>query len=83
MVGESKNMSEDNVVLQKWAEFKQLVVDTDLDLLKNTGGNAAAGVRTRRGLRHLKKIATDIVKLSTASDKANKVAKPKKAAAVT
>lgn len=65
-------MSEDSVVLSKWSEFKQLVVDIDLDLLKNVGGNAAAGVRTRKGLRHLKKVASDLVKLSTASDKSKK-----------
>lgn len=78
-------MSEDNVVLSKWSAFKKLVEEFDLDVHKNAAGNAAAGVRARKGLRSLKKVASDLVKLSVTLDKAKKAAsppRPKKAAVV-
>lgn len=68
-------MSEVDAVVVKWEEVKAAVSELDLDLQKNTKGNAAAGVRTRKGLRSLRKVVTEIVKLTVAQDKERKAAK--------
>ena len=39
------------------------------DVVKNSQGNKSAGVRARKGLRQVKKMATDIVRLSLETDK--------------
>ena len=51
-------------VESKWRELKSLVVSLEDDVLKNAGGNAAAGTRARKGLRALKQQAADLVKLT-------------------
>ena len=51
-------------VENKWRELKELVVNLEDDVMKNAGGNAAAGTRARKGLRTLKKQAADLVKLT-------------------
>jgi hypothetical protein len=56
-------------VLDQWAELKVLVETLDLDVHKNANGNKSAGVRARKGLRMLKKRASDLVKESLSSDK--------------
>jgi len=48
----------------KWQELKELVDSLETDVMKNAGGNAAAGTRARKGLRTLKKQAADLVKLT-------------------
>ena len=48
----------------KWQELKELVDSLEADVMKNAGGNAAAGTRARKGLRSLKKNAADLVKLT-------------------
>ena len=48
----------------KWQELKELVVSLEDDVMKNAGGNAAAGTRARKGLRTLKQQAADLVKLT-------------------
>ena len=48
-------------IIDKWAEIKVLIESIDLDVHKNAGGNASAGVRARKGLRMLKKEAADLV----------------------
>ncbi len=48
----------------KWQELKELVVSLEDDVMKNAGGNAAAGTRARKGLRALKQQAADLVKLT-------------------
>ena len=68
-------MSEVDAVVAKWEEVKAAVAALDLDLQKNAKGNAAAGVRTRKGLRSLRKVVTEIVKLTVAQDKDRKAAK--------
>lgn len=68
-------MSESDAVVAKWEEVKAAVAELDLDLQKNAKGNAAAGVRTRKGLRSLRKVVTEIVKLTVAQDKERKAAK--------
>ena len=58
-------------LLEKWSELKVLVDSLELDLHKNAKGNKSAGVRTRKGLRLLKKNAGELVKESLAVGKAN------------
>jgi|TARA_R110001583_G_scaffold16234_5_gene66138 hypothetical protein len=51
-------------VESKWEELKEMVVSLEDDVMKNAGGNAAAGTRARKGLRSLKQQAADLVKLT-------------------
>jgi len=62
----------DNAVLSKWAELKSLVEALELDVAKNAKGVAAAGVRTRKGLRQLQTSAKELVKLTLETDKDGK-----------
>jgi len=71
-------MSDNEAVLSKWAELKKLVEVLDLDVHKNAAGNAAAGVRARKGLRALKKATGELVKQSVTLDKDKKAAKTAK-----
>ena len=62
--------SANNEVLeQKWEELKVLVESIEADIIKNVKGNKSAGVRARKGLRLLKTNASEIVKVSLATDK--------------
>lgn len=65
-------METDNPVLAKWTELKDLMDAMELDAVKNSRGNAAAGVRLRKGLRALKTKAADLVKLTVDIDKKRK-----------
>ena len=58
----------DNLIDQ-FEELKVLVETLQKDVIKNSQGNKSAGVRTRKGLRRVKKLASDIVKLSLENDK--------------
>jgi hypothetical protein len=62
-------MSDQNEVLNQWNELKTLVEGLELDVQKNAAGTAAAGVRSRAGLRKLKGIASSLVKTMTSRDK--------------
>lgn len=68
-------MSDTDAVVSKWEEVKTAVSELELDIQKNAKGNAAAGVRTRKGLRTLRKVVTEIVKLTVAQDKERKAEK--------
>ena len=59
-------------ILEKWQEIKTMVESIDLDVHKNAGGNASAGVRARKGLRALKNSASELVKLTIEEEKARK-----------
>ncbi len=59
-------------IMNKWEELKTLVESIDLDVNKNAGGNASAGVRARKGLRLLKKEAAELVKMTVEADKERK-----------
>ncbi len=59
-------------VLDKWKELKLIVESIDLDVHKNAGGNASAGVRARKGLRSLKTAAAELVKLTIETEKTEK-----------
>jgi hypothetical protein len=63
-------------IVDKWNEIKVLVESIELDVHKNSGGNASAGVRARRGLRILKQEVGDLVKLTIEKDKERKASKP-------
>ena len=56
--------TQNNNVLNKWTELKTLVATLETDVEKNATGNAAAGVRARKGLRELKQTTADLVKLT-------------------
>ena len=62
-------------IVDKWNEIKVLVESIELDVHKNAGGNASAGVRARRGLRMLKQEVGDLVKLTIEKDKERKASK--------
>ena len=51
-------------VTGKWEEIKQKVESLETDVQKNAGGNASAGVRARKGLRELKTMASELVKMT-------------------
>lgn len=68
-------MSDDSPVLAKWNELKTLVEALEPDVSKNARGVAAAGVRTRKGLRQLQTCAKELVKLTLETDKAKKDSK--------
>tara|TARA_B100000131_G_scaffold320847_1_gene370017 strand:- start:1637 stop:1831 length:195 start_codon:yes stop_codon:yes gene_type:complete len=53
-----------SAVLTKWTEIKTAVALLEEDVTKNASGNAAAGVRARKGLRTLKQEVSDLVKLT-------------------
>tara|TARA_A100001037_G_C14712339_1_gene440905 strand:+ start:341 stop:532 length:192 start_codon:yes stop_codon:yes gene_type:complete len=59
-------------VLDQWNEIKVLVESLDLDVHKNAGGNASAGVRARKGLRALKNAAAALVKTTIQEEKERK-----------
>ena len=61
----------DNLV-ESFQTLKTLVESLQVDVVKNANGNKSAGVRARKGLRELKKIASEIVKLSLTTDKDDK-----------
>jgi hypothetical protein len=61
-----------DLVLQKWEHLKVLVESLESDVQKNLSGNATAGVRARRGLRDLKKDASELVKLTIELEKSRK-----------
>ena len=57
-------------LLDKWEEIKTLIESMDLDVRKNAvKGNHSAGLRSRRGLRLLKKMAHELLMDSVNADK--------------
>ena len=62
----------DNIILAKWQEIKQLMESLEFDVAKNARGVAAAGVRVRKGLRTVKTQAADLIKLTIATEKSAK-----------
>ena len=56
-------------LLDRWKELKVLVESLELDVHKNANGNKSAGVRARKGLRLVKKQASDLVKESLSAGK--------------
>lgn len=62
----------EETVLSLWESVKTLVNELEVDVVKNAGGVAAAGVRARKGLRALKTAASQLVKLTVEEDKKRK-----------
>ena len=62
-------MSLNESLLANFEELKVLVESLQTDIIKNSQGNKSAGVRARKGLRCVKKMASEIVKASLDSDK--------------
>ena len=56
-------------IVSQYEEIKVMVESLQTDLVKNSQGNKSAGVRARKGLRELKKMVSDLVKVSLSSDK--------------
>ena len=56
-------------ILNQYDELKTLIETIQVDVVKNASGNKSAGVRARKGLRELKKIASELVKKSLSADK--------------
>jgi hypothetical protein len=59
-------------VIENWDKLRTLVEQIDLDVRKNANGNAAAGVRARKGLRSLKTLAAGLTKLTVEVEKTRK-----------
>ena len=56
-------------LIDQFEELKVLIESLQKDVVKNSQGNKSAGVRARKGLRHVKKVASTIVKTSLEFDK--------------
>jgi hypothetical protein len=56
-------------LVESFEELKTLVESLQIEIVKNASGNKSAGVRARKGLRTLKKLASELVKNSLTSDK--------------
>jgi hypothetical protein len=63
-----------DAITETWNKVKTIVESMDLDIQKNAGGNASAGVRARRGLRLLKKEAAALIKSMVEIEKNRKAA---------
>lgn len=69
-MSEQFEIDRDRQLLDKWEEIKTLVETMDLDVRKNVvKGNQSAGIRSRRGLRYLKKMAHELLMSSVDADK--------------
>jgi hypothetical protein len=66
-------MANDNIV-KLWNELKVIFDSIENDIQKNAAGNASAGVRSRRGLRFLKKRLTNLIKETIEVEKARREA---------
>ena len=56
-------------VVESYEELRTLVESLELDVHKSARGNKSAGVRVRKGLRLLKRSASDLVKSSLETSK--------------
>lgn len=56
-------------VVESYEKLRVLVESLELDVHKSARGNKSAGVRVRKGLRNLKREATDLVRASLESSK--------------
>lgn len=56
-------------LIDQYEELKVLIETLQTDVVKNSQGNKSAGVRARKGLREVKKMASQIVKVSLETDK--------------
>lgn len=69
-------MSDSRLTLDVWSEFKLLVESVEADVHKNAvKGNAAAGVRVRKGVRKLRAIGAELIKATLVAGEDRKAAK--------
>ena len=54
----------DETLIERFEELLTLVESLRTDVVKQSGGNKSAGLRVRRGLRDVKKMAADLVRES-------------------
>jgi hypothetical protein len=57
-------------LVEKWTALKVLVESLEIDLHKSAKGNKSASIRLRKGLRIVKRDASDIVKFTLAAEDA-------------
>lgn len=69
-------MSQD--LLQQWKEYKKLVEEVEVDVVKGTSGNASARLRARKSFRVLSKHASKLCKMLLEMDKSKKEEPPVK-----
>jgi len=62
-------------IVEKWDEIRTLTESLDLDVRKNSRGNVSAGIRARKGLRLLKTMSAELVKLTVNEEKRRKEVK--------
>jgi len=65
-----KSSSEE--IVEKWDEIRALAESLDMDVRKNSRGNVSAGIRARKGLRLLKTMSAELVKLTVNEEKRRK-----------
>lgn len=65
-------MENDSKILTLWNDIKTTLEGLELDVNKNAKGVAAAGVRTRKGLREVKVKVAELIKLTIELDKVKK-----------
>lgn len=58
-------------ITDSYERLRVLVESLELDVHKSASGNKSAGVRVRKGLRTLKREATDLVRASLESSKSD------------
>lgn len=69
-MADNQENTEGRDLLDRWEEIRTLVESMDLDLRKNAiKGNQSAGLRSRRGLRLLKKLSHELLMASVSEDK--------------
>ena len=56
-------------IVESYEKLKVLIESLELDVHKSANGNKSAGVRVRKGLRLLKREATDLVRASLEASK--------------
>jgi len=56
-------------IVENYEKLKVLVESLELDVHKSASGNKSAGVRVRKGLRLLKREASDLVRSSLETSK--------------
>lgn len=62
-------------IAELWTDIRTHVDALDHDVAKNARGVVAAGTRARKGLRQLKRLASQLTKLMIVLDKETKTAK--------
>lgn len=62
--------TESRTVADLWTELKSTVETLEKDVSRNVDkGNVSAGVRVRKGVRHLRKLGAELIRSTTQVDK--------------